>query len=234
MCADIKFLQDESTVALLDKTLEQTHKKRISKSLHMGQIGDECSRRLWLRFHLGIKETFSGRMLRLFQTGDLIERRIITDLKRAGIKVTGRRRVFSDFNKKFRGRPDGIVEGIKESSKPHVLEIKSMNAKNFKEVLSKGMACMPKYMAQVQCMMGYSNQKRTLVIVENKDTSERYQERVKFDNEEFQRLRAKASAIITAKVPPSGISDRPDYYLCKMCQLNNEEYCRKNYGGVPF
>ena len=239
--ADLTFLTADSTLGLMDAKAEACHKRRVSTSLHMSQIGEECSRKLWLSLYSGFTQKTDARMIRLFQMGDIIERRVLADLKLAGVKITGRRRVFSDFNNRFRGRPDGIIEGIKESSKVHALEIKSCNDKSFKLFLKHGVKDHPsvgdKYYAQVQMMMHYSGLDRALVIVENKDNSERYQERIKFDKGRFDMLREKARLIIEAKEPPRGISDNPAWWSCKFCPLNDENWCRREWrkeSNVPF
>ena len=236
MCADLSFLYDTSTLGIVDKSIEAAGaKKKPRRYLGASDIGDECSRRIWLKFHGGFTPTFSGRMLRVFDTGHLIERRIVRDLNRAGFKVSGRQLGFKDFKGRFRGHCDGIVEGLPESSKPHILEVKSSNDKNFKDFLKNGMLKNERYSSQIQVYMGYAGLDRGLFILENKDNSQRYQERVKFDRAIFERMREKARLIIESKSPPSGISERPDWWECKFCDLNNDQWCRKSWGPVvPF
>lgn len=230
------FPEDVSTLGIVDKTIEEAGaKKKPRRYLGMSNLGDPCSRRLWLQYHTDFVPSLSGRVLRLFDTGHLIERRVIRDLKKAGFKVTGRQLKFKDFGGKMRGHCDGIVEGIPESSRPHILEIKSANTKNFKEFLSKGVSANEKYLAQVNLYMSYAGLDRALVIIENKDDSARYQERVRLDCSLVERLRSKVQAIIEAKTPPRGISDRPDWFECRICPLNTEEWCRKEYeSSSPF
>lgn len=234
--ADLSFLYETSTLGIVDKTIETAGlAKKPRRYLGMSDIGDECTRRLWIKFHTAYRPELSGRILRLFETGSIIERRIVRDLKKAGLKVSGRQLRFKDLGGKFKGHCDGIVEGLAESSKPHILEIKSASAKNFKDFLKHGIAGHDKYHAQVQMYMHYAGLDRAIFILENKDDSSRYQERVKLDRELVEKLKAKAKTIIESKSPPRGISDRPDWYICRMCPLNTDEWCRKDYEtDTPF
>lgn len=235
MCADLSFLKDDSTLAHVDRMIEKAGaSKRPRRYLGASDLGDECSRRLWIKLHTDYRPSFEGRLYRLFETGHIIERRVIRDLKRAGLKVTGRQLKFKDFKNKFRGHCDGIVEGLRESPKPHILEIKSVNDKGYQDFLKNGMTSNEKYAAQIQIYMGYFGLDRGYFVLENKNTSARYYERVKFDRELFERLKAKALAIIEAKTPPAPINESPMWWQCRICPLNTEEHCRKDYGGSPF
>ena len=53
---------------------------------HLGAslIGKECERALWHDFRWGTRIHFQGRILRLFETGQLEEARLIRNLRRTG------------------------------------------------------------------------------------------------------------------------------------------------------
>lgn len=217
----------------VDKYIEGRRQKR-RPYLGMSDIGDPCSRRLWLKLHGKFHEKHSARVLRMFHTGTLIEKRIIRDLKAAKFKVYGTQREYSDFDGMLKGHCDGIIEGLPESSKPHLLEIKSASDKSFKEFQKNGVekhSLGPKYWGQINLYMGYEGLERGLFLIENKDTGERYQERVHFDRGLFSTLVDKAGRIITAPAPPRGISERPDWWACKFCFLNHDGACRKVWQG---
>jgi hypothetical protein len=216
---------------------EKQKNKHISTTLGMGVIGDSCPRKLWLNYHTDLaQDNISAKGYRIFDTGDFIEARIVRDLRRAGIKVNRSKKAnrHLGLEGKFKGYSDGIVHGLPESKVRHIFEAKSASDKNFKIFKKEGVAGHKiygdKYMGQITCYMGFSKIERTLYIIENKDTSERHMERIHFDPELFKRLVTKAWAIIEATTPPSGISDRPDWYECKFCAHNNEESCRKDWG----
>lgn len=236
--ADLSCLIDDSTIAHVDKTIEAAGaKKKPRRYLGFSEIGDICSRRLWIKLHTDYRPQLSGRVLRLFDTGHIIERRVVRNLKKSGYKVTGRQLRFKDFGGKFKGHCDGIVEGLRESSRPHILEVKSANDRWYKEFLKEGATSNPKYSTQSHLYMAYAGVDRCLFVVENKNDSARFQERVRLDMKIVDMAKAKAKAIIESKSPPSGISDREDWYQCKMCPLNNAEWCRRDWDckdGVPF
>ena len=237
--ADLTFLYEEDTIATVDKAVALKAQSEPPRGyLGMSEIGDECVRRLWIKYHAAPIEEFSGRMHRLFDTGHLIEARVVRDLRLAGLKVnrSAKANSYSDFDGLFRGHSDGRITGLKESSKTHILEVKSASDKRFNEFKKNGIESDAKYFAQAQLYMGYAKLVRCLFVIENKNTSERIQERVKFDRALFERLREKARLIIESKEPPRGISDRVDWFQCRMCNLNNENYCRKDWsdGKVPF
>lgn len=227
-------MADLNLIGIIDQTIEKAGlSKRPRRYLGMSDAGDECSRRLWIKFHTDYRPELSGRVLRLFETGNIIERRVVRDLKKAGFKVSGRQLKFKDFGGKFKGHCDGIVEGLEESS-PHILEVKSASSRNYRDFIKHGIAAHEKYHAQVNLYMHYAGLDRALFILENKDNSERYQERVKLDKGLVELLRAKAKAIIEAKSPPSapwGV----DWFKCRMCNMNVDKWCRKEWGSAsPF
>lgn len=229
-------LNRNSTLSFIDTFVEQDEPRDY---LGMSSIGDDCERRLWLQYHKGIRPKISPRLKRIFEMGKYIEEKVKDDLVQAGIMVESEQVEFLDFDGKFKGHCDGIVTGLKESKQPHLLEIKSAGDKSFKKFKEKGVqnhsAYGSKYWAQIQCYMGYAKLKNGVFIIENKNTSERCMERVKFDKDIFARVKEKAHRIITSTQPPKGISNRPDWYKCRYCHLNNNTACRKQWEGeAPF
>jgi hypothetical protein len=83
-------------------------------------------------------------MLRLFETGDREEDRIVANLRAVGVTVwekdpeTGMQVRFEACGGHFAMSLDGVGEGFKESKKPHTLEFKTMNEKSFKATKSMG------------------------------------------------------------------------------------------------
>lgn len=225
--SDLSFLQDDSTLGKVDRYIEVANGKRPRRYLGMSSIGDGCTRRLWLKYHGGFRERLTARQIRLFDMGKIIERRIIRQLRGAGYNVHSCQTAYEDLGGRFKGHPDGIIEGMEESTAHHILEIKSANEKNFKKFQENGIGHYPKYVAQVQCLMHYAKLDRAFFVVENKNNSAQYQERVHFDRAAFELLREKARLIIESDAPPLGINDNPMWWECKMCPLNNEEWCRR-------
>ena len=69
---------------------------------HLGAslIGTPCERAIWYSFRWASRARHTGRLLRLFETGNLAEARFVADLRRIGVTVldldpaTGRHRGF--------------------------------------------------------------------------------------------------------------------------------------------
>jgi hypothetical protein len=203
---------------------------------HLGAslIGSPCDRAIWYSFHWCQDPRFNGRMIRLFETGNREEKRIISNLRTIGVELydvdpkSGRQIHYESFRGHFSGSLDGIGRGFPEAPKTwHVLECKTMSTKNFLALQKSGSVekTKPEHYCQMQTYMGWSGLDRAMYMVVCKDTDEIYQERVYFNKEVFQRLVERAKYIIFSEVPPAGISDNATFYKCKWCEFN--EICHK-------
>ncbi|MEK9754929.1 MAG: PD-(D/E)XK nuclease family protein [Rhodospirillaceae bacterium] len=196
------------------------HRPHLGASL----IGRECERDLWYRFRWALTVMFEGRMLRLFETGDHEEPRLVNDLRAIGCTVmevdpeTGRQWRVRDDTGHFGGSADGVGLGIPEAPKTwHLLEFKTHNDKSFKALTDKGVkASKPEHFAQMQVYMHLLGLERALYMAKNKNTDELHCERVHYDSAAALRLVEKARRIITAARPPER-PFKPDFYLCKWC-----------------
>lgn len=56
---------------------------------HLGAslIGTECERAIWYSFRWATRARHTGRLLRLFDSGNLAEGRFVADLRRIGVTV---------------------------------------------------------------------------------------------------------------------------------------------------
>lgn len=192
-------------------------------------IGHPCDRALWYAFRWCAPPGFDGRMLRLFETGNINETRVIKDLKRIGVELydldpkTGRQFHFELFNGHFKANLDAAGRNFPEAPKTwHVVEIKSCNTKTYLELQSIGVKkAKPEYYAQMQAYMGMARLDRAFFFAVCKDTDEIYQERVPFDKEIYRQLVERAKYIIFSEVPPSGVAVTPDFYQCKWCEFSD-------------
>lgn len=204
----------------------QYHEKKTDNSFrpHLGAsiIGRDCLREIWYSFRWYKKPSFDGRMLRLFETGQLAEDRIVRELEGIGIQVTDRQaRV--ELAPHFSGSIDGIGIGFTESKAPHLLEFKTHNAKSF-ALLQKGVqSCKPAHYYQMQTYMGGLKIDRAYYIAVNKDTDEIYAERVKYDSAVFYGAVLKAAEIIGATTAPDRITENPAHFSCRFCDY--KEIC---------
>jgi hypothetical protein len=199
---------------------------------HLGAslIGHACERFLWMTFRWVDSKKFSGRMLRLFETGQLAEARFVKNLRRIGVEVhdvmpDGSQWRVSDLGGHFGGSMDGACVGLPEAPKTwHVLEFKTHNDKSFADLLKNGVRkAKPQHFAQMQVYMGYTGMDRAMYMAVNKNNDELYMERVDFDPVEFAKLKARAERVIKANEPPLRCSNDPSWYVCKMCDFH--EHC---------
>jgi hypothetical protein len=190
---------------------------------HLGasQIGENCQRKLWYSYHHCKLPEFSGRMLRLFESGFREESRIIMNLRQAGIQVwdrgdDGTQINFKMFGGRFSGSVDGIVLGIPEAPKTeHLLEIKTSSDKNYKALIKNGVEkAKSLHYAQMQVYLGAFNLTRALYIVVNKNDDSIYSERIEFHKPTYDLLINKAERIVTSDAP----LERCESFECKWCE----------------
>lgn len=203
---------------------ESGHRPHLGASL----IGESCERKLWLTFRWAKAQDWEGRMLRLFNDGHRAEARFIEELRGIGCEVwdrdpdSGKQFRVSAIGGHFGGSCDAIVKGIPEDPKQaHIAEFKTSNDKAFKEMLKSGVKkAKPMHHAQMQVYMGLMELEQAIYLVENKNDSAVYSEIVKFDQQEFHRLLAKANRIISSTTPPPRIGDASTLD-CKWCSFKD-------------
>lgn len=197
---------------------------------HLGAslIGRECERQLWFTFRWVDSKKFSGRMLRLFETGDLAEARFVANLRRIGVEVhdktpDGKQWRVETLGGHFGGSMDGAGRGFPEAPKTWaVLEFKTHGEKSFKKLVTERVEkAKPEHYAQMQIYMGLTGMDRAMYMAVNKNTDELYTEWVHFDSVAFAKLKARAERIITANEPPLKISNDPSWFVCKMCDFHD-------------
>ncbi|MEG3640704.1 oxidoreductase [Magnetococcus sp. PR-3] len=194
---------------------------------HLGAslIGKECERALWLDFRWATRQHHPGRLLRLFETGQREEDRLVANLRRIGVTImdinpeTGRQWQVEAHGGHFGGSLDGVALGVPEAPKTwHVCEFKTHNIKSFKELQNKGvLESKPQHYAQMQVYMRLTGMTRALYLAVCKDTDALYAERVPVDRDIADRLVDKAGRIIFAERPPEKINEDPAWWVCRMC-----------------
>lgn len=222
------------TVAAIYAAYEAEHEHYDSLGISVGDIGNECDRALWydLRW-VSEPEHFDGRLLRLFDTGNREEVRLVEDLERIGVEVFGQQDRIRQVGNHVRGKCDGKGLGIPEAPKTvHLLEFKSTNAKGMKELQKhdprkmddKGKAgagirvSKPQHFGQCQLGMHEFGLTRALYLAACKDTDTLYAERVEYDAEWCLRTLARAERIINSPNQPPRLSDNPDFFKCRFCR----------------
>lgn len=210
---------------------------RTGYGINASEIGTECDRKLWykLRWSTEPKQHDDGRVLRVFERGNIEEERIIQNLRDAGITVqdvdpeTGKQWAFEIADGWVRGRADGIAWGFPEAPKAkHVIEIKSMKAADWRAVKKHGLlAKKPDHWHQLHSGMYGLGISRGMYIGTNKDTEEILTERIKLDPDVAARQEARVLGIVKSySTPPPRISEKPDSFLCRFCDFR--EICHSD------
>lgn len=229
--ADIDFpsILRSPTLDAIDRAIVAVEPRGHSSVVRCSSI-NRCERAQWYAFRWhGDPEQFEARQLRIFDTGNVEEGRMVGWLQMAGVEVmavdpeTGEQFTVSFANDHCKGHTDGEATGIIEAPKtPHLLECKTHNAKSFAQLVKHGVAISkPDHMAQMQIYMHGRKLNRAFYLAKNKDTDELYAERVNYDPAHAMALEAKAERIVTADRPPPRISEKPDWFECRFCARND-------------
>ena len=223
-------INQESSVNAIECDYEA---RNIPRSrLGLSQAGHECPRYLWYCHHGYIGKQPDGRVLRLFQLGNLLEDQTILDLKSAGFyhHSSQKQVTFSNNGIVLKGHIDGIVEGLLESPKtPHLFEHKTCSGKKYKELIKAGSykAWNEVYYWQVQIYMLGLKLKRAAVFVYNKDTSELYMERIKLHRDATIKKLEHVFNAISGDIPERKCPNA-GFYKAKWCVFYEECFkCNK-------
>ena len=226
-------------VEVVDRIYDAIEKKerrpfRLSR-LGASGIGDECLKKIWLSWRGYDNPQPSGRMLRLFETGNLQENRIINDLRDAGYGVwdkyeDGLQFAYTDETGHFVVKVDGIIKGIPGvEAKPHILEVKTHNTKSFADLEKKGVqASKPSHYFQVQSGMLFSDVDRGFYVALNKDNEQYYVRRIKPDPEVQAEILKRIKLLTEAELAPAGAGDNYEAYPCTWCDYKDVCYGKKS------
>lgn len=222
-----------STPAAIYAAIKAAEDQRPRLHLGASEIGHHCERWLWLKFRWAVSERFSGRMLRLFRRGQNEEDALAADMRAAGMDVVQLDEDGKQFRVRvrphFSGSMDGIIrEGVPEAPhKPHIWECKTANKKGFDSLEKGGVKKeRPQHWAQMQVYMGEKGIDRALYVCVCKDDDRIYAERVRFEREASEALKAKAERVITSDRMLEPISSDPTWYQCKFCAAHS--ICHKS------
>lgn len=210
-----------TTVSAIYAAYEAAANYWDSWGISVGEANADCDRALWNAFRwVTPLERHNGRTLRLFETGNLEEDRLVADLQRIGVEVYGQQDKIRLVGGHVRGKCDGKAMNVPEAPKTeHLCEFKSSNAKGMREIIKKGCKeAKPLHYGQCQLGMHEFGLTRCLYLVACKDDDTLYAERIHYDAEFTLRLLARLERIINSPVPPSRISEDPEFFGCRFCK----------------
>lgn len=180
---------------------------------HLGAsiAGHGCDRKIWLDFRFAKIKNFTAKQLRIFDKGREVESVLIKKLKvLPEVKVISTQERFSDGH--IAGSCDAIIEVKGEK---YVVEIKSSKQEIYNEIVKSG--CKDEHFVQMQLYMHYFKIPKAIYIVESKNTQEYFIEEIEYDQKFAEYIIERLKRIVDAKEPPEKLSDKPTYFICKMC-----------------
>lgn len=230
----------ENVTALVDVALQAENAGR-EKRRYLGgsRLGVACERALQFEYvdaPVDSGAEFPGRTLRIFEVGHALEDLAIRWLRLAGFDLYTRRKEggqfgFSVADGRIQGHLDGVIAGAPAElglTFPMLWECKTMNDKNWRDTVKKGVAVTkPVYAAQIATYQAYMEpaipgiaNNPALFTAINKDTEELWFELVSFDAALAQRMSDRAVRVIQAteageQLPR--IATGPGFYECKYC-----------------
>jgi hypothetical protein len=203
------------------------------------RLGHACERALQFEFTATPKDDgadFAGQTLRIFAIGHALEDLAIRWLRAAGLdlytrKADGGQFGFAVAGGRVRGHVDGIIAAAPAAlglRLPALWECKTMNAKNWRETVAKGVTiAKPVYAAQIALYQAYMEASvpgistaPALFTAINKDTAELHHELVPFDADLAQRMSDRAVRLLRAtdagELLPRVAATR-DFLDCRFC-----------------
>jgi CRISPR/Cas system-associated exonuclease Cas4 (RecB family) len=226
---DIKTTLDYLDDAMMERENSKSHRQYIG----MGQIGEECERKLWYSFNKYPRIPFEAKTLRMFEDGHRTEALMAERLRMLPFielhtDVNGEQYGFRDFDTLFSGKMDGAIRGLIEAPQTwHVWECKATNDKAFKEFKALTFAdeksALEKwnytYYAQAVLYMEYSGMTRHYITVTTAGGRDYHGARTNENPKLAKALRQKAKRIIDAKSEPARLNENPSFYKCKWCEF---------------
>lgn len=234
----------EQVTVLVDVALQAENATR-EKRRYLGgsRLGVACERALQFEYAdapVDLGAEFPGRTLRIFEVGHALEDLAIRWLRLSGFDLYTRRKDgeqfgFSVADGRIQGHLDGVIANAPPDlglTFPMLWECKSMNDKNWRDTVKKGVAVTkPVYAAQIATYQAYMEpaipgiaSNPALFTAINKDTQEIWSELVPFDGGLAQSMSDRAVRVIRAtdagELLPR-VATEPGYYECKYCAWAN-------------
>lgn len=225
--------------ALIDQGLKahQT-KQKIREYLGASRLGVSCNRALQYEYeHQPVDpgREHSGRLLRIFERGHVIEDCMVKWLRYAGFDLRtagadGQQFGFSVLDGRLQGHIDGVfVDGPEGFAYPALWENKCLGSKSWRDLEKNKLAISkPIYHAQVVLYQAYLglHENPAIFTAVNADTMEIYTELVDFDPGFAQRLSDRGLKVVSASAAQERLSrtfQNPTHFECRMCSW--QDHC---------
>lgn len=216
------------TIKAINTAIEAKQKTPFRQHLGASVIGHPCSRHIWYLFRWAKNYRHEGRILRLFERGQLEEDRFIGYLKSIGCQVwshdeNGDQFRIEDHLGHFGGSLDSVLRGIPEFPLVNMLgEFKTHNEKSFKK-FEQQMLVEAKFehYVQMQIYMGKMGLDKGLYMAVNKNDDDIYLEIIDFHVDVFTQYMDRAKLIIFSEMAPPKINNSASWWQCTYCNFKD-------------
>lgn len=226
------YLPMTDTLAELRLAIAKSHAKAEDPRNYIGAsaMGHECSRFIWYSSHGTTPRDWPVQTILKFEDGHRTEDLMAQRLRMLPFIKLHSQQAEIDLGF-IKGHIDGVIEGLCESSVPHVWECKAVAEEGFKK-LQKALAVHgeksalrhwePRYYAQAVLYMEGMGLTRHYTNVCTPGGRDFIGIRTDANPAYVKTLLYRARTIAQGDCPPEKISLRPDFYLCKMCPYLEE------------
>lgn len=226
--------QEDAIQAAFRAAREAEQQNYRSAGVPMSAACDDCMARMWrdLRWTLPA-EVFTGQKLRIFETGNIEEDRVVASLAKVCDQVwthdqNGRQYKAELAGGWLRGKVDAIVKGVPAQDPEEVfgVEIKSHNSKSFNHVVKYGVSVSkPAHHFQLQGYMRNFDLDRGIYAYVCKNDDDERVEIVERDDEFVDEVIGRVERVVEAENPPPKVSDDPDKFPCAYCR--HVDHCHR-------
>jgi len=234
--AKLEYVTENKTLAEIDKALElQQQLERPRNYMGMSSVGHECWRKVFYDFRNVTKRKIPASGIRAISDGfkqeDIMVERLrmlpFIELITTDSEDPTKQIAVEGLLSHFRGHLDGVIRGLKESSKWHIWENKAVNQKKFdllnKLKAEKGEKNALKewdivYYAQAQCYCHYTELDRHYLTVETPGGRDYTSVRTDYSRSYAEMIIDKAQQLIFDNfVLPARISEKREFFQCGWC-----------------
>jgi len=237
--AEVNFTLFDKTLLKIDSIIEQTRNYgSMRKYLGMSGIGESCERKIFYTFRNAVKRFIKASGLKAIEDGfdqeaKMIERfKLLPNIKLKTHQENGKQIGFKDFDGLFAGHCDGQICGIEERPGTwHIWEHKSVNQTKFNKLKKLREEHGEKkalelwdytYYCQGQAYMHYAGFDRHYLTVSSPGGREYISVRTELNENKVNAILEKAHRLIYSDYLPAKLSDKPEYYECKLCDCKDQ------------
>lgn len=226
--------------SVIGRAVDLLHESKSSLTafnINESWLAHYCPRKAWYRMQ-GNPVVIDNHSLlqRKININRFVREGIVNDLNEIGLPVTDRGKEVVAIDGKtglmFSGRIDGILSGLEVfnmGARPHLLATFSCGGKEEKDprftaLVKDGFECWHlEYQVKVHVLAHLLKLTRIIVIVENKNDSQRHYERVKIDRDLAKSTIDLAFSIMKMSHPPENKKcPRCDWWEAKFCEYREE------------